>query len=76
MTAAAPRLSLEPLVARYGGVSGLARALGHERAQVSKWRSRGLPVTTADAVAVALGLHPVEVWPDWYAVCDEADAAA
>lgn len=76
MTAAAPRLSLEPLIGRYGGVSGLARALGRERAQVSKWRSRGLPATTADVVAVALGLHPVEVWPDWYDVFHFEDAAA
>jgi len=61
-----PRLSLEPLVQRYGNVSVLARALGIDRAQVAHWRSDGLPVDSADRVAVLLGRHPAEVWPEWY----------
>jgi hypothetical protein len=71
-----PRLPLEPLVARHGGVSGLARALGCNTGQVGKWRQRGVTLLSADRIAVALGLHPVEVWPEWYAVCEEADEAA
>ncbi|MBW3536188.1 MAG: hypothetical protein KY395_00270 [Actinobacteria bacterium] len=70
MTAA--RLSLEPLVARYGSVSGLARALRRDRVQVSKWRRDGLPMASADRIAVALGMHPVEVWPDWYEATEQA----
>lgn len=76
MRSAQPRLPLEPLVARHGGVSGLARALGRNRAQVGKWRQRGVTLDSADRIAVALGLHPVEVWPEWYAVCEEAAEAA
>jgi hypothetical protein len=68
-----PRVSLEPLVQRYGNVSVLARALGIDRAQVARWRGHGLPVGSADRVAVAVGCHPAEVWPEWYAVtADEA----
>ena len=68
---AAP-LSLEPLIARYGSVSGLARALNCDRVQVSKWRRDGLPMASADRIAVALGMHPVEGWPDWYEATDQA----
>jgi lambda repressor-like predicted transcriptional regulator len=70
------RLSLEPLVRRYGSVSGLARALGRDRAQLAKWRRDGLPIMSADRLAVAVGMHPVELWPDWYEVTEpHADAA-
>jgi lambda repressor-like predicted transcriptional regulator len=75
MTPASPRLPLEPLVTRHGGVSALARALGRDRSQVGKWRRRGVSLDRADAIAVALGLHPVEVWPEWYTVTEEAEAA-
>jgi hypothetical protein len=76
--AVSPRVPLEPLVERYGGNgSALARALGCAQEQVSRWRSHGLPLVSADRLAVALGLHPVEVWPDWYEMCQAAfpDAA-
>lgn len=66
------RLSLEPLVSRYGSVSALARALDCDRVQVSKWRRDGLPMASADRLAVALGMHPVEVWPDWYEATERA----
>jgi hypothetical protein len=73
---ASPRLPLAPLVERYGSVSALARALGRERITVSKWNTRGLPAVSADEVAVAVGLHPVEVWPDFHDVMDEFEQAA
>lgn len=74
--AVSPRVSLEPLVQRYGDVSTLARALGRQRTLVARWRSGGLPLDSADGVAIALGLHPVEVWPDWYALTGEVPEAA
>jgi hypothetical protein len=67
---------LEPLVQRYENVSVLARALGCERTLVSKWRNHGLPLVSADRLAVSLGLHPVEVWPDWYELTGECAEAA
>lgn len=74
--AASPRISIEPLVERYGNGSALARALGCDHTQVSRWRSQGLPLDSADRVAVALGLHPAEVWPDWYRLTQEQAQAA
>lgn len=71
-----PRLPLEPLVARYGSIRALADALDRDRGQVQKWRERGVTVLSADGLAVALGLHPVEVWPDWYEVTEEHATAA
>jgi hypothetical protein len=59
-------VSLEPLVRRYGNVSVLARALGMDRAQVARRRSDGLPIESADRIAIAVGKHPAEVWPEWY----------
>lgn len=76
MRPAQQRLSLEPLVARYGTVSGLARALGVPRTQASHWRHHGVPLDTADRLAVSVGLHPCEVWEDWFALCDEDAEAA
>lgn len=69
-----PRLSLEPLVQRYGNVSVLARALGVDRAQAARWRNDGLPLDSADRVAVLLGKHPAEVWPEWYRLTNDAAA--
>lgn len=63
-------------MARHGGVAGLARALGRDRAQVGKWRQRGVTLDSADRIAVALGLHPVEVWPGWYRLTEEHPEAA
>lgn len=71
-----PRLPLEPLVARYGTVSGLARALGVARTQASHWRAQGVPLHTADRLAVSVGLHPCEVWPEWHSLGLEGAEAA
>lgn len=76
MRPASPRLPLEPLVRRYGSIQALAEALNRDRAQVQKWRERGVTILAADDIAVALGLHPVEVWPEWYEVTDQHAAAA
>ena len=71
----APRQPRLPLVAAHGTVTVLAAALGRSREQVARWRSGGLPLCSADAVACALGRHPAEVWPEWYSVAVAAEAA-
>ena len=44
----------------------VARRLHTSREVVYKWRRRGLTITTADRLAVHLGLHPAIVWPtEW-----------
>jgi plasmid maintenance system antidote protein VapI len=60
------RLSIEPLVKMYGTVCGLGRALGVHSTQVNRWRRTGLTIATADRLAIAVGLHPVDLWPEWY----------
>jgi hypothetical protein len=66
---------VEPLIDRYGSGCALARALGCEHSQVNRWHTHGLPLDSADRLAVSLGLHPVEVWPDWYRLTQERQAA-
>lgn len=65
-----PRVPLEPLVQRYGNVSALARAIGIDRAQVAHWHGDGLPIESADRVAVLAGFHPAELWPEWEELID------
>jgi hypothetical protein len=35
------------------------------RSLVSEWKRRGIPWLSADKLAIAHGLHPAEVWPEW-----------
>lgn len=49
-----------------GGSTALALSLGVARRQVQRWAHRGLTVAQADVAAVALGLHPAEIWPGWW----------
>ena len=47
-------------------VGMIAERLGVNTEQVHRWRRGGLPVTQADALAVAVGLVPDLVWgPAW-----------
>jgi hypothetical protein len=72
MTVLDDRLPVEPIVRRYGSFSALARTLGLHCAQAARWSDRGIPVEWADRAAVYIGLHPVEVWPEWYDLPIEA----
>lgn len=63
------RLDAAPLIAlssRHSGNS-LAEELHMDRHRVTRWLRDGVPVDVADRVAVALGLHPAEVWGnEWW----------
>lgn len=61
----ARRFSIEPCLAHHT-ISDLARTIGIDRAQVQRWKRVGLTPPAADRVAIALGHHPFELWPDWY----------
>ena len=43
-----------------------ARRLGTSPRQVHRWRKEGVPWLFADKLAVRIGLHPCEVWVDWF----------
>ena len=63
------RWPLGPLGAAAGTTTNaaLARRLGVSVRTVWRWNHHGLSDTQADHGAIALGLHPVLVWPDWFA---------
>lgn len=74
-----PRLAVDPLLRKYGTVAALARASGCPRSSFTRWqREGGIPLFTADRIAIRLRLHPVEVWPEWYQIdgAGTADEAA
>ena len=70
------RLPLAPLAAHVRaqdlpdyrrGLAELARQTGVHVRQVQRWKHSGIPLERADSMAIALGLHPAEVWGDeWW----------
>lgn len=62
------RFPFGPLELLVSGSCGLAtaRALGVHPRQVYRWRAGGVTWAQADELAVAVGLHPAEVWPEWW----------
>ena len=61
------RWPLAPLRVAAGATTNaaLARSLGVSVRTVWRWHHHGLTDTQADHAAIALGLHPAIVWPDW-----------
>jgi hypothetical protein len=59
-----------PVLARFPDrtAADIAAYLGVGAASVAKWRAglRGLPPAGADRIAVRLGVHPGELWPEWW----------
>jgi hypothetical protein len=56
----------------------VAIRLGISRRRVFRLRNRGLSPFEADELAVAAGMHPADVWPDWsrYGSIEELDGWA
>lgn len=67
------RVPIDPLL-ELDCISEMARATGTNPRQWYEWRRVGVLVDRADALAVALGHHPAELWLDWYA--DELEEAS
>ena len=57
------------------GCGQLGKAVGVERHVVRRWQRKGLTVWEADRAAVAAGVHPANLWPEWWALCDESEVA-
>jgi lambda repressor-like predicted transcriptional regulator len=49
-----------------GSVTDLARACQVDRTQMQRYLRDGIPETAADRIAVRVGLHPGEVWSEWF----------
>ena len=46
-------------------ITGACRALGVDPRDFYRWRRDGVTERRADTLAVAIGLTPREVWPEW-----------
>ncbi len=58
-----------------GDLSALAAVLRLDRSTLYRVLSRDrLRYDAADHIAVRLGRHPSELWPDWFSPADEAAA--
>lgn len=58
------------------GVDDFAEAVGCSRRAVHRWRHAGLTWDAADRAAVAVGLHPANVWGrEWWASVPVEDVA-
>jgi hypothetical protein len=73
------RLPLEPLLEwivpsvddradQPPGARTIAAQCGVTLGTARRWQRCGVPLDEADEAAVALGVHPCEVWPEWWEV--------
>jgi len=46
----------------------LSRATGKATRALYDYRLKGVPLFMADRLAVKIGMHPAEIWVDWYQV--------
>jgi len=69
------RWPVEPLfrAAATTEVLALAMFTGFSARTVHRWMHNGIPDAHADMAAIALGLHPMSIWPNY---CDELEKAA
>lgn len=49
-----------------GNLTDVAACLDVHRRQCERWRRAGVTWAQADVLAVRIGLHPAEVWHDWW----------
>lgn len=47
-------------------LSDVAEVMGVSKRAVVRYVAEGIPVWRADQLAVALGVHPSAIWPDWF----------
>ena len=44
----------------------VARRTGVSRQTVYRWATSGVPIWTADRIAVRMGVHPIMIWPHFH----------
>lgn len=52
-------------------ITALNLLTGKPLASLHRWCRQGVPIHTADELAVACGFHPANVWPEWWEACFE-----
>jgi hypothetical protein len=51
----------------HAGYRTIARITGMSLGSVSMWSRTGIPMWTADRLAIKLGAHPADIWPEeWW----------
>jgi hypothetical protein len=60
----------------HGDIASVAVKLGLDRQQIYRYLQQGLGVYVADAVAIRLGRHPVNIWANWFDISGEIQVAA
>jgi lambda repressor-like predicted transcriptional regulator len=67
------RLLARAAAVHHGDLSELAAVLRVDRSTLHRVLGRDrLRYDAADRIAVSLGRHPSELWPDWFPAPDEA----
>lgn len=72
------RLPVEPLIRAAGAenLNDLGAVLGipPSARRLRQWKAQGgIPYYTADSLAARLGMHPAQVWPEWWNLPDYQD---
>jgi hypothetical protein len=84
-----PTVPVEPLVDylahRYGTARGITPAPDYNMAAVCdlldvprdtwyRWKRRGIPLWTADRIAIDLSVHPIQIWDSFWDGTEEEAA--
>ena len=67
------RFSIAPLLALAGPDATdetFAGSVGVHRSVPYRWRRDGIPFWAADRAAIAIGSHPLLIWPDFHSLTD------
>jgi excisionase family DNA binding protein len=60
---------VDPLLVFFGTVTEAAGVLGISVRTLYRWMRDGISAEKADRAAVRIGLHPANLWPEWFAGC-------
>jgi lambda repressor-like predicted transcriptional regulator len=62
------RYPFGPVIERSGcrSVAAVAQKTGFPLRTVQRWAHLGVTDNYADRLAVRLGFHPSEIWPEWF----------
>jgi lambda repressor-like predicted transcriptional regulator len=72
--APAQRLLRQQAAHQAGDLSALAQVLRLDRSTLYRVLGRErLRYDTADRIAVCLGRHPSELWPEWFSTSEQGD---
>ena len=72
--APAQRLLRQQAARQAGDLSALAQVLRLDRSTLYRVLGRErLRYDTADRIAVGLGRHPSELWPEWFSTSEQGD---